>query len=56
MIRLMAGTENARNIMADDHYGWFEKVDRGIYQLSPNGEKALNEFADAIAALSEPRG
>lgn len=27
----------ARQIMADNHYGWFERVDRGIYALSPAG-------------------
>lgn len=27
------GVERARIIMADDHYGWFDKVERGIYQL-----------------------
>ena len=28
------GIERARTIMADNHYGWFEKVDRGVYGLS----------------------
>ena len=27
----MAGFEKARNCMAANHYGWFEKVDRGVY-------------------------
>lgn len=34
------GISRARTIMADDHYGWFERVERGIYCLSPKGEKA----------------
>lgn len=25
------GIERARKIMADNHYGWFEKVERGVY-------------------------
>ncbi|MFV0426318.1 MAG: DUF2161 domain-containing phosphodiesterase [Beutenbergiaceae bacterium] len=27
------GLERARQIMADNHYGWFERASRGIYQL-----------------------
>lgn len=35
----------ARTIMADDHYGWFERVSRGIYRLTPKGESAASEIA-----------
>ena len=41
----------ARQIMADDHYGWFERVTVGIYGITPKGRKALDEFADQIGAL-----
>ena len=37
------GVTRARTIMADDHYGWFERVERGIYRLSPKGEKASGD-------------
>ena len=41
--------ERARTIMADDHYGWFEKVERGIYRLTPKGEEAVGASdADGI--------
>jgi hypothetical protein len=33
--------------MADDHYGWFERVERGVYALSPKGELAAAEIASA---------
>ncbi|MDV7142725.1 DUF2161 family putative PD-(D/E)XK-type phosphodiesterase [Tropicimonas sp. TH_r6] len=39
------GVETATRMMADDHYGWFERVERGIYGLTPNGVKALDAFA-----------
>jgi len=29
------GVPNARRIMADNHYGWFRRVDTGIYDLEP---------------------
>ena len=31
----------ATRIMADDHYGWFERVETGIYALTPKGSDAL---------------
>ena len=41
-----AGTAvgRARAIMADDHYGWFERVARGIYRLTPKGESAVRDL------------
>jgi len=45
------GVEKARPIMADDHYGWFERADRGIYQMTPKGEAALDQFRDELAGL-----
>ena len=36
--------ENARRIMADNHYGWFQKVARGVYGLSTQGKSAANEY------------
>jgi len=47
----MAGFTKARNCMAANHYGWFEKIDRGIYGPSPAGAKALEEHADAVASM-----
>jgi len=47
----MAGFEKARNLMASNHYGWFEKVDRGVYGLSPEGAKALSEHADTVRSM-----
>lgn len=44
--------DRARQIMADDHYGWFERVETGIYAITPNGEKALVEYRVSIEALS----
>jgi len=32
----------ATRIMASDHYGWFERVNTGVYQLTPNGRVACD--------------
>ena len=36
----------ATRIMADDHYGWFERVSRGVYDLTDAGRKGLSDWAD----------
>lgn len=45
----------AQRILQRDVYGWFQRVDRGIYALSPKGEEALALYADVVTALSEHR-
>lgn len=37
------GVEKATRMMRDDHYGWFEKVDTGIYGLTPKGAEAIGD-------------
>lgn len=36
----------ARQIMADDHYGWFIRVERGVYGLTAAGKKGLMDWGD----------
>lgn len=43
---------NARRIMADDHYGWFERVTTGVYQLSPKGKTAVKTYSDVLKTLA----
>lgn len=38
-------------IVRDNHYGWFERVDRGVYTLSPKGVEALEDFAQVLEKL-----
>lgn len=45
----------ARRIMSDDHYGWFERVERGVYALTPKGELAVKEYATEVAKILESR-
>lgn len=35
------GVSAATRMMRDDHYGWFERVDKGIYGLTPTGAEAV---------------
>lgn len=46
-----ATVQRARTIMYDDHYGWFERVETGIYALTPKGEAALADHAGILSQL-----
>lgn len=36
----------ATRVMRDNHYGWFEKVEKGVYDLSVQGQKGLADYGD----------
>lgn len=44
--------ENARRIMADNHYGWFERVSVGIYAATPAGAAAMLQYEHELARLA----
>ena len=46
VVAAATGVTRATRMMADDHYGWFERVSKGIYALTPAGQAAL-EATDA---------
>ncbi len=46
LVAKACGVERARPLMADNHYGWFERVSTGIYGLCPKGEEALASLGD----------
>ena len=39
-----AEVPTATRIMADDHYGWFERVGRGVYGLTVKGVEGLADY------------
>ena len=50
-----SGVAKARQIMSANHYGWFDRVETGIYDLSPNGRRAVAEHAETLKTLSANR-
>lgn len=40
-----AGVTRATSLMANNHYGWFERVERGVYGLTDEGSKGLKHWA-----------
>ncbi len=51
IVKTQTGVTRAPQILQKDHYGWFLRVERGTYTLTPNGERALNTYADIVATL-----
>ncbi len=51
-VRDLIASDMARAILARNVYGWFRRVSRGVYALTPAGERALGEFADVVAATT----
>jgi hypothetical protein len=47
-IRERTEVARAGPILRDNHYGWFERVDRGHYALSKKGDKELRRWRDLI--------
>ncbi|MBM3645913.1 MAG: hypothetical protein FJX02_16450 [Alphaproteobacteria bacterium] len=43
-VRDAAQAPKAASILRSDHYGWFERVERGVYALTPVGREALGAF------------
>ena len=47
VLRAAADAPRAARILQQDVYGWFERIDRGVYGLSPAGRRGLETFAAA---------
>jgi len=54
-LREATGCDRAGRILQDNYYGWFERVRRGVYRLTPAGEEALVQYAYVIEAWSQGR-
>jgi hypothetical protein len=44
-IQVLGASPKAQSILGSNFYGWFERVDRGVYALSAVGRAALDEYA-----------
>jgi hypothetical protein len=44
-LRAACDAPNAASILRDDFYGWFERVERGVYALTPKGRRGLDLHA-----------
>ena len=51
VIRERADVARAGPILRDNHYGWFERVKTGHYELTPKGRRDLLQWSDALKSL-----
>lgn len=45
LVAKATGVAQATRIMRDNHYGWFAKIEKGVYGLSPAGREGLADWA-----------
>lgn len=50
-LKAVTGVEKAGPILSANHYGWFFRVEKGVYALSDAGLEALETYKDVVAAL-----
>jgi hypothetical protein len=43
-MRAAADVPNASKILQRDYYGWFERLERGVYALTPQGRAGLRRY------------
>lgn len=48
LVAKATGVNTATTIMRDNHYGWFSKVETGVYDLTEAGRKGLADWQHAI--------
>ena len=48
LVARATGVSGATRLMADNHYGWFERVERGVYRLTEAGRLGLRDWGDAL--------
>ena len=44
IVRAITGVDKAGNLMRNNHYGWFKKINRGVYELTERGKKELQNY------------
>jgi hypothetical protein len=49
-VRDATGIATASALLRNNVYGWFEKIARGTYGVTPSGQSALKQYADVLAA------
>jgi len=45
-LKKLGTDKSTQSILSKNYYGWFEKIERGIYQLHPTGRNSLEEFQE----------
>jgi hypothetical protein len=49
LVAKATGVKTATAIMRDNRYGWFQRVETGVYALSKAGQAGLKDWGDVLA-------
>ena len=47
-LRRLGTGRRTQGILSNNFYGWFERIERGVYCLHPDGKKALVSYPDIV--------
>ena len=50
-VKQQTGVDKAAILLRNNHYGWFERVERGVYGLTAQGASDLKMYANVIDEL-----
>ena len=51
LLKQLGAGDKAGNILRDNHYNWFQRTERGIYQITATGMKGLKEFKWVVDSI-----
>lgn len=51
VLKQLGAGDKAGNILRDNHYDWFKKKERGIYEITPAGLSGLSEFKWVVDSI-----
>ncbi|MNR47610.1 hypothetical protein D3C85_1667330 [compost metagenome] len=54
-LRELTNNMNVSSLLQQNYYRWFVRQSRGIYHLTPIGEKALQDYAHVVTAFPHPQ-
>jgi hypothetical protein len=53
-LKSMGCSQKAGAILRDNHYGWFERIDRGVYRCCSEADKTVSKaFPETLAACRQ---
>ncbi len=51
-VRRSTSVASAGRILQRNVYGWLERVERGVYSVTPRGRTALDSFSEMLTAIT----
>lgn len=53
LLKSVGASEKVQSILSKNVYGWFERIERGVYALHPAGVEALHHYRDVLERIEE---